>query len=224
MILAGLCACQATPSETETPADARLTVGFVLVDGVFNTELTAPYDIFQHTVYHVDPGMRVFCVAPSLEPVRTFEGLRLLPDYSFDNAPAIDVLVVPSAEHSMDSDLDNQELIDFVRERALTADYVMSLCDGAFVLARAGLLEGREATTFPSDRETLQAKFPNVRVHSDATLVSDGKFITSVGGAPSFEAALYLTEVLYGAEKARGLAGGLVIDWDLAKIAYLEFN
>lgn len=219
-----LSACQSAPNHPLEETAGRLNVAFVIVDGVYNTELTAPFDIFQHTIYHVEPGMRVFCVAPSLEPVRTFEGLRILPDYSFTSAPEIDVLVVPSSEHCMDTDLDNEAFIGFVRERGLEADYVMSLCDGAFVLAKAGLLTNRDATTFPSDRAALQAMFNDVRVHDDAELVRDGKFITSVGGAPSFNAALYLTELLYGAAKARGIAGGLVIDWDLSQITHLEYN
>lgn len=201
-----------------------LQVGFMIVDGVYNTELTAPYDIFQHTIFHVQPGMEVFTVAPSKSSVRSFEGLVIEPDYTFRNAPPIDVLVVPSAEHNMDTDLENDALMSFVRERGADAQYVMSLCDGAFILAGAELLDGREATTFPSDRDRMQEMFPSVNVHKDATLVRDGKFITSVGGAPSFDAALYLTELLYGPEKARGIAGGLVIDWDLKRVALLEFD
>jgi transcriptional regulator GlxA family with amidase domain len=213
-----------SPSTGEGEAEAPLQVGFVVLDGVYNTELTAPYDIFQHTLFHVTPGMRVFTVAPDLEPVRTFEGLVLQPEFSFENAPPIDVLVVPSAEHNMDTDLENEHLLEFVQERGRSASHVMSLCDGAFILAGAGLLGGRHVTTFPSDRARLQEMFADLRVHSDATLVRDGKFITSVGGAPSFDAALYLTELLYGAEKARGIARGLVIDWDLSGVALLEYD
>ncbi len=220
--------CQATAPAPELPSEQcigpELNVGFVVLDGVYNTELTAPYDIFQHTIFHVEPGMKVFTVAPSSAPIRTFEGLTLVPDFSFDSAPRIDVLVVPSAEHNMDTDLENERLIDFVAKRGEAAHFVMSLCDGAFVLAKAGLLDDRDATTFPSDRERMQAMFPATRVHSDATLVRDGNRITSVGGAPSFDAALYLAELLYGAEKARGIAGGLVIDWDLTRVALLEFD
>ena len=207
--------------ETDSP---HLQVGFVVVDGVYNTELTAPYDIFQHTIFHVDPAMEVFTVAPSRRSIRTFEGLVFEPDYSFDEAPRIDVLVVPSAEHNMDTDLEDERLLEFVRTRGESAEYVMSLCDGAFILAGAGLLDGREVTTFPADRARLQEMFGHLKVHTDASLVRDGKFITSVGGAPSFDAALYLTELLYGAEKARNIARGLVIDWNSAQVELLEFD
>ncbi|QDU66370.1 DJ-1/PfpI family protein [Engelhardtia mirabilis] len=200
--------------------DREWSVGFVIVDGVYNTELTAPFDILHHSVFHADQALRVFTVAHDLEPVTSFEGLRLLPDYTFASAPAIDVLVVPSAEHSMDSDLDDAALIGFVRERGSGAHYVMSLCDGAFVLAQAGLLDGLEVTTFPADRERLAEMFPSLTVHHDARFVHDGRAITSVGGAPSFEPALYLAELLYGKRAADGIAKGLVIDWDLGQVPH----
>lgn len=211
----------AVPRGAEHPLARReLNVGLVVVEGVYNTELTAPMDILHHTVFHVEPGMKVFTTAPTTEPLRSFEGLVLVPDYAFADAPRIDVLVVPSALHSMDSDLENEELIRFVRERGEAADFVMSLCDGAFVLAQAGLLDGLHTTTFPADREALAERFPGLTVHHDARFVHDGKAITSVGGAPSFEPALYLCELLYGAEKTRGIAKGLVIDWDLTAIPH----
>lgn len=214
-------ACRAAPAaETSDPDPLRrtLSVGFVIVDGVYNTELTAPLDVFHHTVFHVQPGMEVFTVAPSKTPIRTFEGLRIVPDHAFADAPAIDVLVVPSAEHSMDSDLENEVLITFVRERGLQAAHVLSLCDGAFVLARAGLLDRRACTTFPSDVARLRELFPALRVLEGVSFVHDGPAITSAGGAKSFDAALYLTEILYGAPAARGIARGLCIDWDLGLV------
>lgn len=79
-----------------------LRVGFLIVDGVYNSELVAPYDIFHHTVFHTDPAMELFAVSPDGKPVTTFEGLEIGAHYGFVDAPEIDVLVVPSAEHSMD--------------------------------------------------------------------------------------------------------------------------
>jgi transcriptional regulator GlxA family with amidase domain len=220
LLLAGCAATSPGSAPAPPPADddQRLAVGFLIVDGVYNTELTAPWDLFHHSVFHTQPGMRVFTVAPTLDPVVTFEGIRVLPDHDFASAPFVDVLVVPSAEHSMDSDLENEEMIEWVRRTGAAAQYVVSLCDGAFVLARAGLLDGRVSTTFPSDVARMRTMFPHLEVLEGVSFVHDGPTITSVGGAPSFEAALYLCELLYGAEVARGIAGGLVIDWDLASV------
>ena len=202
----------------------RYNVGFLIMDGTFNTEFTAPFDIFQHTVYRDNiKAMNVFTVAMTLDPVTTFEGIRILPDFSYrdKNLPRIDILVVTSAEHHIDTDLENEELISFVQKAADSAMFVTSHCDGAFVLAKAGLLTEIESTTFPGDIELYRQTFPDLKVHDSILFVHDGKFITSAGGAKSFEAALYLTEYLYGAKTAESIAQGLVIDWNLEEVPHL---
>ncbi len=202
----------------------RYNVAFLIMDGVYNTELTAPYDIFQHTIYRKGiKSMNTFLVADTYEPVTTFEGMRLIPDFNYktDDIPKIDVLVVPSAEHHLDTDLDNQAMIDWVSAIGKEASYVTSHCDGAFVLAKAGLLDDAVSTTFPSDVDKYRKMFPHLDVREDILFVHDDKFITSAGGAKSFEAALYLTEILYGDSIARSIAGGLVIDWDLLSVPHI---
>ena len=199
-------------------------VAFLVMDGTFNTELTAPYDIFQHTKFRDGiKAMNVFTMAKSSDPIRTFEGLKITPDYSYlaESLPRIDILVIPSAEHHLDSDLEDQQMLAFVKKTAESAIYVTSHCDGAFVLAESGLLEKVESTTFPGDLETYKSRYPQLTVHEDVFFVHDGKYITSAGGAKSFEAALYLCEVLYGKQVAESLAEGLVIDWNLEDVPYV---
>jgi putative intracellular protease/amidase len=195
------------------PADRPLAVAFLAVDGVYNSELMAPYDIFHHTRFHAPPGMEVFVVSPDGEPVTTFEGLTIGAHYSYATAPPIDVLVVPSAEGSMEADLKDAAMIAWVRERGQAARYVMSLCDGAFVLAQAGLLDGLAVTTFPGDQDRFAQMFPQLDLRRGPSFVHDGKAITSNGGARSYDPAMYLVDLLYGSEAARGVARGMVIDW-----------
>ncbi len=199
----------------------RYNVAFLIMDGVYNTELTAPFDIFHHTIFRkgIKP-MNVFTVANTNEPITTFEGLRLIPDFNYleDKMPVWDILVIPSAEHHLDTDLEDERMIEFVKKTAEKAQFVTSHCDGAFVLAKAGLLENVESTTFPGDIEAFRKMFPDLKVHEKVLFVHDGKYITSAGGAKSFEASLYLCEYLYGKEVADQLAKGLVIDWDLDAI------
>lgn len=205
----------------------RYNVAFLIMDGTFNTELTAPYDIFQHTIFRkgIKP-MNVFTVADTDDAIVSFEGMRILPDFNYlkDSLPKIDILVVPSAEHHLDTDLDNTVLIDFVKRVGAEAQFVTSHCDGAFVLAKAGLLEGKVSTTFPSDIDKMRTMFPDLDIRKEVLFVHDGNTITSAGGAKSFEAALYLCEYLYGPEIARSLAGGLVIDWKLEEVPHLILN
>lgn len=200
----------------------QYNVGIVVVDGVYNTELTAPYDIFQHTQYRegIKP-MNVFLVAPSMDVITTFEGIRLLPDYTFKNTPKIDILVVPSAEHHLDTDLENVELIDFIKDKGTGAQYVTSHCDGAFILAQAGLLEHKVSTTFPSDINAMRSRFPDLDIREDVWFVHDKNVITSAGGARSFEAAMYLCDLLYGPDITQSLASGLVLEYDLEAYPHL---
>lgn len=195
------------------PAGQGLRAGFLVVNGVYNTELMAPYDVFQHTKFHSQPGIEVFTVSPDGQPVTTFEGIRITPTYSFQTAPAMDILVVPSAEGSMDRDLQNAALIDWVRRAGGQARHVISLCDGAFVLAQAGLLNGVPATTFPKDYERFAKMFPNVDLRINVSFVDAGKMLTSQGGTRSYDVAMHLVDRLYGQRVAKGIGEGLLIPW-----------
>lgn len=236
-----ICGCQSPQKEVvqkETPIEnnfkipittpqiieGRYNVAFLIMEGVYNTELTAPFDIFQHTIFRDSiKAMNTFLVANTHKPITSFEGIRMIPDFNYltDSLPQIDILVVPSAEHHLDSDLEDEAMISFVRKVDKTAQFVTSHCDGAFVLAKAGLLDNSESTTFPSDIPKYREMFPNLTVHENVLFVHDGKYITSAGGAKSFEASLYLCEFLYGKKVAERLAGGLVIDWDLEEVPHV---
>ncbi len=201
----------------------RYNVAFLIMDGTFNTELTAPFDIFQHTIFREGiKAMNVFTVANTDAAVTTFEGMRILPDYNYisDALPKIDILVVPSALHHLDTDLENQALINFVKKIDKEAQFVTSHCDGAFVLAKAGVLDNVVSTTFPSDIDKMRTMFPDLDIRKEVLFVHDGKYITSAGGAKSFEAALYLVEHLYGKDIAKSIAGGLVIDWNVDNVPH----
>lgn len=232
-LLIFLFACESTPVSTtlnhrdsleniSTKEDVY-NVALLVMDGTFNTELTAPMDIFQHTKFreNIKP-MDVFTIANTLEPITTFEGLRLLPDYDYtSDYPHIDILVIPAAEHNLDSDLDDEQLLNFIQKVAPGAKFVTSHCDGAFVLAKTGLLKDHVSTTFPGDVDSYKKMYPHLDVREDVVFVHDGKYITSTGGAKSFEASLYLCEVLYGKDIADQLAEGMVIDWDLENVPYV---
>ena len=236
VVLVFMLGCETNSNQEITSVDAvpgrvlpkldpnRYNVAFLIMDGVYNTELTAPYDIFQHTIFRDSiKAMNTFLVANTLEPITTFEGIQLQPHFNYltDSLPKIDILVIPSAEHHLDKDLEDEAMIAFVQKVDQEAMYMTSHCDGAFVLAKAGLLDGIVSTTFPTDVDAFRAMFPQLDVRENVLFVHDGKYITSAGGAKSFEAALYLSEVLYGASVARRLAQGLVIDWKLEEVPHI---
>ncbi len=201
----------------------RYNVAFLIMDGTYNTELTAPFDIFQHTIFREGiKAMNVFTVANTDDAITSFEGMRIIPDYNYlkDELPKIDILVVPSAEHHLDTDLEDEAMINFVKEADKNAMFVTSHCDGAFVLAKAGLLNNSVSTTFPEDIDKMRETFPDLDIRKDVLFVHDGKYVTSAGGAKSFEGALYLVEHLYGKDIADSIAKGLVIDWNMNNVPH----
>ena len=129
--------------------------------------------------------------------------------------------MVPSAEHSMGKDLKDTTMLSFIKKIDKTSLYMTSHCDGAFLLAKSGILDSVASTTFPSDVENYKKMFPSLDVKDNVLFVHDGKYITSAGGAKSFEAALYLCEILYGKKITESLAKGLVIDWNLEQVPHL---
>ncbi|NNE56193.1 MAG: glutamine amidotransferase [Flavobacteriales bacterium] len=220
--------CTLTEQESDSVTEVNplpnncIHAAFLIMDGTYNSELTAPFDVFQHTKYReVDEPICVSTIAQSKDPITTFEGLHILPDYSYSSDyPDIDILVIPAAEHNLDSDLEDDQLIGFIRETAEQADWVLSLCDGAFILAKTGLLNGLHCTTYPGDRQAMREMFPECIVHDSVLWVHHDKFITSAGGAKSFEPAMYLVETIYSADVAEANGIGLVIDWDVNDYPY----
>ena len=214
LMLAGLAAYAEGPKE--------LQVGILVLDHVYNSELMAPYDVFQHTTFHIKPAMKVFTVSLDGKMVTTYEGIRLATDYSIENAPPIDILVIPSAQHNMDSDLKNETLKSWVTKTAGTASYVVTLCDGAFILANTGLLDGKNATTFPTDVARFKKMFPQIKTQEHYSFVQDGKYLTSQGGSRSYDVAMYLVDLIYGEKVAAGVGSGLIIPWKNPNLKYYK--
>jgi transcriptional regulator GlxA family with amidase domain len=143
----------------------------------------------------------------------------VLPRYSFSTVPAIDWLIVPSGANYR-TDMENETLVAWIRATGRRAQVVHSNCWGAFLLGAAGLLDGKQATTYPQSVDEFAQRFPSVHVRRDVQLVDDNGVVTSAGGVVSYDAALYLVEKHFGAQVARKVATGLVIDWDARRAGY----
>jgi transcriptional regulator GlxA family with amidase domain len=188
-------------------ADQPITVGILLLDKPYITEFAGPLDVYHHVPAE---KLKVFIISDTDQERVTYEGMPFRANYTIDNAPKLDVLVVPSGAGSLDADLKNVRVIDWVQKVAREAKFITSHCQGAFLLAQAGLLAGKEVTTFPGDTDTLQQKYPTCRVQKGQRIVIDGNLITSPGGLASYEASLYVVEKLFGKEQAMTVATALV--------------
>jgi len=208
----------------------RKNVGIVIMDEIFIVEWVAPLDTYKHA----GDKYNVFSVAPKAEPIVGYYGEVVKPDYSFANAPKIDVLVVASYAGSISDalpakkfsgDLDwlnksrttfGKDLIDFVKTRAKDAEMVTSHCWGAFTLAAAGVLDGKEATTFKGAKDeyinVLAEAFPKVKINREKRFVEAGNIVTSQGGLGAFEASLRVIERMFGPGIAKNIARDMVYD------------
>ncbi len=194
-------------------------IAILVYDGVYDTEFIAPLDVFNHAATRSSGKLQVFTVSPRAGTVKTAEGLRVQADYTFANAPEVDWLIVPSGKNYK-TDMQDKSLVGWIRRVGAKSKIVHSNCWGAFLLGAAGLLDGKEATTFPASLDEFTQAFPKVKVRRDLHLVDDGPAVTSAGGDVSYDAALYLVEKHFGADLANAIAGGLVIDWKSRRAGY----
>jgi transcriptional regulator GlxA family with amidase domain len=192
-------------------------IGIIVQPGFFVSEVSAPFDIYAHAG---EENVDVFLVAETMEPVVGYYGEILSPDYTFEDAPALDVLVVPSGGGSLDVDLEDEPYLDYIREAADEAAYVTSHCWGAFALAAAGVLDKRAATTFPGYTDQLAEMFPTIgEIVTDQRWVQDEHVITSNGGMAAYEASLHVVDEIFGEKLGDEVAAGLVFDEENLKYA-----
>jgi transcriptional regulator GlxA family with amidase domain len=184
-----------------------ITVGILLLNKPFITEFAGPLDVYHHVPAE---KIRVFIVSDTDKEQVTYEGMPFRANYTIDNAPKIDVLVVPSGAGSLDADLKNVPVINWLKKAAGEARFVTSHCQGAFLLGKAGLLDNKKATTFPTNTDDLQKQYAACKVQADRRIVTDGNLITSPGGLASYEASLYVVEQLFGKDQAMTIATALV--------------
>jgi transcriptional regulator GlxA family with amidase domain len=202
-LLAGAGAAGAQPKLDGRP----ITVGILLLNKPFITEFAGPLDVYHHVPAE---KINVFIVSDTDKEQVTYEGMPFRANYTIENAPKIDVLVVPSGAGSLDADLKNVRVIEWIKKAAREAKFITSHCQGAFLLGKAGVLDNKDATTFTANTDALQEQYPACRVQKDRRVVVDGNLITSPGGLASYEASLYVVEQLFGKDEALTIASALI--------------
>jgi putative intracellular protease/amidase len=154
---------------------------------------------------------RVYTVSETGKTLTTAMGMTVTPKYSLADAPEPDILVVPGG--AADNAYDNPKVVAWVAAKAQKAEHVMSVCNGAFILAKAGLLDGKKATTFYGLIDALRAFAPKTTIVTDQRFVDNGKVITSAGLSSGIDASLYLVSKIQGMARAKQLALHLEYDW-----------
>lgn len=177
-------------------------IGVALFDGVEELDFAGPWEVLASWAHGTDDDVEIVTVSQNGGEVRCAKGLRVVPDHGWDDCPALDVLVYPGGNGTR-AHLDDESVLDWVRARADDADIVLSVCTGSLVLAAAGLLDGRPATTHWSALDRLAELAPTAEVRRGARYCDSGDIITAAGVSAGIDAALHLIVRLSGEQRAR---------------------
>jgi transcriptional regulator GlxA family with amidase domain len=191
----------------------KRNVGILVFDDVEVLDFAGPYEVFSRT--RLAPGVEsrrsldlapfhVFTVARTTDPIHATGGLRVIPDHSFATAPRIDILVV-SGGFGTRPLLQNTEILDWIQSVAARASTTTSVCTGSLLLAKAGLLHGRRATTHWGALDLLGSLDETIRVERELRFVDDA-IVTSAGIAAGIEMCFHVVESLCGREVAEDTA------------------
>ena len=199
----------AAPTETtnslKPPEKDQIPVAFLIADRAVVIDFCGPWEVFQDVVVpsRTDMPFRLYTVAETAKPIRTSGGMQIVPDYTIANAPAPKVIVIPAQSEP------SPAVLDWIRKSSKTTDVTMSVCTGAFVLAKTGLLDGKSATTYHGAFGRFAMTFPKIELKRGARFVENGNLATAGGLSSGIDLALRVVERYYGREVAQKTAYNL---------------
>lgn len=193
-------------------------VGILVFNDIEVLDFAGPYEVFTTASRVFRRGQpdapnpfTVFTLGKTRDPVRARAGLGVFPDFGFDRHPDIDLLLVPGGV--VTAELEEPEVIRWIAETSTRAKVTASICTGAFLLAKAGLLDGKSATTHWEDIADLRAMFPAVKVLERRRWVDEGRIVSSAGISAGIDMSLHLVERLASRQLAERTARQMDFDW-----------
>lgn len=204
---------------------ATTRVGILVFPAVEVLDFCGPFEVF--SVTRLDEGRRretpspfeVRLVAETAEPVVATGGLRVIPDVTTAACPPLDVLVVPGGWGTR-AEIANERLVAWIAERGRAVETLASVCTGAMLLGKAGLLDGRRATTHWRSLGWLRESFPAVAVEDALHVVEDGHVVTSAGISAGIDLALSVVARYHGEAVARATARHMEYRWEPGDVAH----
>jgi putative intracellular protease/amidase len=184
------------------PVQGSIPVAFLVSEGAVMIDFSGPWEVFQDVMIpgRADHPFRLYTVAETTAPIRASGGMKIIPDYTLANAPAPKVVVIPAQSEP------SAAVLEWIRKATKNTDVTMSVCTGAFVLAKTGLLSGKAATTHHTAFRPLAVQFPDIHVQRGARFVEDANLATAGGLSSGIDLALRVVERYYGREVAEKTA------------------
>ena len=189
------------------------TLVILLFDDVEILDFCGPFEVFSTANRFADPpAFRVVTAAERAHPVLARGGLSVNPHHTLADCPPPDILLVPGG-HGTRAEMHNPAVIDWIGQASRRAELVLSVCTGSLLLARAGLLDGLEATTHHGALDLLRETAPTTRVVADRRFVDNGRVVCSAGIAAGIDMSLYVVGRLLGPEVAAKTARHMEYPW-----------
>jgi putative intracellular protease/amidase len=185
----------------------KLNVAIFVFPGVQVIDFAGPLEVFAQA------GTHAYTVGEKPDPLKTAAGLAITPDFTFDHAPKPDVLVLPGGDSALKEML-NPVVMKWIVETAKQTPQVLTVCSGAFLAAKGGLLDGQSATTFYGMLDDLQQLAPSAKVVWDKKYVDSGKIVTTAGLSSGVEGSLYVVSKLLGMGRAQSVALNMEYNWN----------
>lgn len=193
----------------------KWSVGIFLFNEVEVLDFAGPFEVFSITKVHEEKPFTVYTVSQNGEMITARNGLKVKPDYSIEDLPPVDILTIPGGKGARENEVKNDIVINWVRQQMKEVKLMTSVCTGALLLAKAGLLEGLKATTHWASIQTFKKDFPNVEVMENVKFVDEGHIITSAGISAGINMSFHIVKNLLGVEIAEETAKNMEYDIDL---------
>jgi transcriptional regulator GlxA family with amidase domain len=184
------------------------TLGIVFYDKFEVLDAYGPIEMFGN----VGQQLKLVTVAENAGPVESTQKVQTVAEYSFDNCPPLDLVLVPGGIGTL-KQLKNEALLDWLRKQSQDAELIMSVCSGSAILAKAGLLDGKKATCNKNSFALLTGGSPQVDWQKQARWVDQGNIVTSSGVSAGTDMALHVIERLWGTKLAEAIADGTEYEW-----------
>ncbi len=193
----------------------KWSVGIFLFNEVEVLDFAGPFEVFSITKVHEEKPFTVYTVSQNGEMITARNGLKVQLDYSIEDLPPVDILIIPGGKGARENEVKNDIIINWVRQQMKEVKLMTSVCTGALLLAKAGLLEGLKATTHWASIQTFKKDFPNVEVMENVKFVDEGHIITSAGISAGINMSFHIVKNLLGVEIAEETAKNMEYDIDL---------
>ena len=192
-----------------------MKVGIVIFNEVEVLDFAGPYEVFSLASKENEKIFEVKTISETGELISARNGLKILPDLSYQNEPIFDILIVPGGHGAEEIEIKNPVMIEWLKSQQNKVEILASVCTGALLLAEAGILDNKKATTHWMDYDRLEKEYPKVEVVRGVKFVDEGNILTSGGISAGIDMSFHIIKRLFGTEVVKDLAKRMEYDIEI---------